>query len=108
MTETKIVPAYSIRILIAGDISVIKQVCREYCYHIGFCVTVTPTTYIYTGGEEEGVIIELINYARFPAMVDEIKKHAHNLAVQVMCKACQHGFTLQDHETSTWHTRRET
>ena len=53
-------------IFIAGDIAVIKQICRKHCLEVGLCVTVTPTDYIYTGGEETGAIIGLINYPRFP------------------------------------------
>lgn len=37
-------------IFIAGDIEQAKQVCREYCYQIGLCVTIEPVAYIYTGG----------------------------------------------------------
>jgi hypothetical protein len=41
-------------IYIAGPVAKIESVCRKFCER-GMCVTVTPTTYIYTGGSEGGV-----------------------------------------------------
>lgn len=31
------------------------------------CVTVTPTRFIYVDGYEDGVVVGLINYPRFPS-----------------------------------------
>ena len=67
-------------IFIAGDIEQAKQVCREYCYQIGLCVTIEPVAYIYTGGEEAGVRIGLINYPRFPVDETELELRAMGLA----------------------------
>lgn len=38
-------------IYIAGDAEHAKQVCRDFCLAVGLCVTVTPTTFIYSGGK---------------------------------------------------------
>jgi len=48
-------PTIRFDIFIAGDIATAKQACRSFCFDLGLCVTVEPITYIYTGGEEEGV-----------------------------------------------------
>ena len=39
----------------ADDIEVARKVCREFCDEIGWCVTVTRTTYVYRGSEELGL-----------------------------------------------------
>lgn len=71
---------HSIQIYIAGDLQQCKNACREYCDKHGFCVTVTPTDYVYTGGEESGVIVGLINYPRFPVEPHILFSHAYDLA----------------------------
>lgn len=62
-----------VKIYTSGPISRIEQVCREECYEDGLCVTVTPVKFIYTGGEELGAEIGLINYPRFPSSVSLIE-----------------------------------
>jgi len=56
------------------------EVCQEYCDEIGLGLTFTETTFIYTKGNEQGVIIGLINYPRFPSTKEEIKEKALTLA----------------------------
>lgn len=53
---------------------------QEYVNNIGLCVSVTPTTFIYTNGIEPGLAIGLINYPRFPQENEVIQQHAINLA----------------------------
>lgn len=81
-------------IFVAGDISVIKQVCREHCLKIGLCVTVTETVYIYTGGEEVGAIIGLINYPRFPEDSHKIILKATALGRLLMERCFQKSFSI--------------
>lgn len=50
----------------------------------GLCVTVTPTTFIYKNGREDGAIIGLINYPRLPTPKKELKKIAERIAA--ICK----------------------
>ena len=64
--NTKDTPTHRIEIYASGPIEVAKQVCRETCLSEGLCVTIEPTHFIYTGGEETGFKIGLINYPRFP------------------------------------------
>ena len=51
-------------------------ICQEFVNNVGLCVTVTPTEYIYTNGNEPGAAIGLINYPRFPSEPDVILFHA--------------------------------
>jgi hypothetical protein len=99
---------YWVRIHIAGPIELGKQVCREYCLEKGLCVTVTPTTYIYTGGEEAGYIVELINYPRFPVIkTDDIDRLAKELACKLRCATFQHSFLVMSPRYTYWHTNRQ-
>ena len=91
-----------IKIFIAGDIVQIKQVVRMYCQETGFCVTVTPTSYIYTGGEEEGVIIGVINYPRFPQEPLSLFIRAYRLGKRIMRKCNQKSFTVAGPKQTWW------
>ena len=95
-------------IFIAGDIDQAKQVCREHCFEVGLCVTIEPVTYIYTGGEEEGVRVGLINYPRFPATEDQIAEKARCLADRLMRRLCQHSYSIVGPDETGWFSRRPT
>lgn len=90
----------------AGDLAAAKQVCREFCFAVGLCVHVEPLTYIYTGGEEEGFKVGLINYPRFPKTVDEIEVTASQLAELLMLRLCQHSYSIVGPEVTAWVSRR--
>ena len=66
------------------DITKLMGVCQGYCNDIGWCVTVTPTTFIYKNGNEEGIIVGIINYPRFPLYLDELHKRTAILAKLLM------------------------
>lgn len=99
-------PTIEFAIYMAGDIAQAKQVCREYCFEVGLCVTVEPVDFIYTGGEETGFRIGLINYPRFPTSQAELFGRASDLAEKVMCRLCQHSFSIVGPAKTTWFTRR--
>lgn len=101
-------PSHSIHIWMAGPLEQAEQVCREYCYETGFCVTVTPTRYIYTGGEETGFVVGLINYPRFPSEPAAILVRAHELGERLMERLCQSSFTIETPEQTRWVSRRAT
>ena len=103
----KIEPTYQVKIYLAGDIGIIKQECRKYCLEIGLCVTITPTTFIYTGGEELGVEIGLINYPRFADTQENILKKAIELAGRCRDAACQHSFLIIDNTETIFNSKRE-
>lgn len=93
-------------IFIAGDLEQAKQVCREYCFDIGLCVTVEPVDYIYTGGEEAGVRVGLINYPRFPGTADALMARADSLAQRLMERLCQHSYSIVGQDETVWFSRR--
>lgn len=93
-------------IFIAGDIAQAKQICRQYCFDVGLCVTVEPVGFIYTGGEEAGVRIGLINYPRFPTDAEKLRAVAHDLAGKLLVGLCQHSFSIVGPEQTEWFSRR--
>jgi hypothetical protein len=62
----------------------VKDFLQEYVNRVGLCVTVTPTTFIYKDGREEGAVIGLINYPRFPTTKKKLKQTAEEIAK--LCK----------------------
>lgn len=73
-------------IYIAGNINTIEEVCRDWVAR-GACVTITPTSFVYTGGLETGARVGFINYQRFPSTPDDITAEAFNLA-KCLIQAC--------------------
>lgn len=102
----KVEKTYWVKIYLSGDISIIKQVCREYCM-IGLCVTIKEVLFIYTGGEEYGVEIGLINYPRFPDSEDNIWSKAVGLAEKCRDAAFQHSYLIISPELTIWNSTRE-
>lgn len=99
-------PTIRYDIFIAGDIAQAKKSCRSFCFGIGLCVTVEPVTYIYTGGEEEGVRVGLINYPRFPSDAKKLKERASELAHQLMHELHQHSYSIVGPDETVWFSRR--
>lgn len=102
----EIVAAYNVEIFIAGPIDIARVVCQNYCDEVSLCVTVTPTDYIYKGGQEQGIIVGLINYGRFPASDWTVLKHAVDLGHLLMEEMNQGSFTVQDGRVGYWYSRR--
>ena len=90
----KSAPTHQATIFLAGPIEVAKQVVRAYCKEIGLCVTIEPTTYIYTLGEEQGYRVGLINYPRFPRTGEEIHDAAVELGKILLEATHQGSFTV--------------
>jgi len=70
------------------------RICQEYCDDVGLCVTITDTEFIYTKGNEPGIIIGLINYPRFPSNVNDIRKLAIELAQTIQPELKQKRITI--------------
>lgn len=105
-TETSAASHFA-RIHIAGNLAVAEQACREFCMDVGECVTVTPTNFIYKGGEEIGVIVGFINYPRFPRSAQEIDQRAKSLADKLMVALCQSSYSIETPTLTTWFSRRD-
>ena len=104
---TKTVPTIEVSIYLAGDKQLIRTKCMEYCSLYGFCVTVTPNEFIYTGGTEDGVRIGIVNYPRFPSNRQKLMFHANRLAVELAETSYQNTVLVVDPEKTIWHTRRK-
>ncbi len=103
----KEVSSYPVSIFICGNAEDIQDECRDYADEIGFCVTVTATTYVFRNGEEDGWIIGLINYPRFPAEPEAIWLHAEALAARLCVKAEQQSYTIQAPDKTVWFSHRD-
>ena len=102
-----IAKTYTATIMIAGDYPKAVDVCRRFCMDVGFCVTVTRTEFVYTGGAEAGVMVGCINYPRFPQSPDQIMAMAIDLANALKREMFQHSYSIVASDTTIWHTDRE-
>lgn len=101
-----VAPTIRFDIFMAGDFAQAKQACREYCYEVGLCVTVEPVDFIYTGGEEVGFRVGLINYPRFPSNEEALRDHATQLADDLLQRLYQHSYSIVGPRETVWFTRR--
>lgn len=101
------VPSCPVSIFIAGSVWDAETMCLAYCDEVGLCVTVTETTYCYTGGEEAGVIVGLINYPRFPSTPDAIWQQAEDLAARLCTGLAQKSYTIQAPDKTVWFSHRQ-
>lgn len=98
--------SFPVRIYIAGDRRDATRICREFCFEVGYCVTVQSADYVYTGGQESGVIIGLINYPRFPQTPEQIVEAATTLGNRLMEGLTQHSFSIETPVETIWFSRR--
>lgn len=89
-------------IWIAGEAAEARRICRKHCVEINLCVTVTPTTFVYTGGCEKGVCVRLVNYPRRPCGKDVLEAQAMDLARALRTGLCQETFLVETPTSSTW------
>lgn len=106
-TRIEHVPSVKVEIFIAGDAEKARQICQKFCDDRGLCVTVTETTYVYTGGREAGVIVGLINYPRFPSDAAAIGDKAAHLALRLREGLGQESFTIQGLDWAHWYSWRD-
>jgi len=94
------------KIYIAGPLARAEDVCREYV-ESGACVNVYATNYIFKYGEQPGVVVEFINYPRFPQHPDSIMTAATELGHRLMLQMNQGSFTIQTPDETVYFDRRE-
>ncbi len=99
-------PSYPVSIFIAGSAFDAESLCLDFCDEVGLCVTVTETVYCYTGGEEAGVIVGLINYPRFPSTPSAIWQRAEELAARLCAGLKQQSYTIQAPDKTVWFSHR--
>lgn len=105
MTE-KNVPSFNVDIHMAGDINVAALVIQRYAAETGLCVTLTPQSFTYTGGREEGFRVGFINYPRFPKAPDEIIARARDLASVLRVQLGQQSYSIVTPTETIWVSHR--
>ncbi len=103
----KVAPSCPIKIYIAGDYDKAIKSTKEYCDETGYCVTVTPTVYVHTGGLPSGVIVGLINYPRFPQPADAILERAVVIAKKLRIDLDQESFSIETPNDTIWYSYRK-
>ena len=97
-----------VELFMAGDVEHAKQVIRRFCKERPCCVTVTPTTYIYNGGEEAGFIVGVRNYPRFPADAHTLREEAGDIGGALREALGQDSYMVVDHDgLTTWSSTRQ-
>lgn len=61
-------------------VSEVEQIMQDYCDLTSFAVTITPIIFVYKGGRENGAVVGLINYPRFPSTPEDITKRSLEIA----------------------------
>ena len=72
----------------------VEELLQEYVDEVGFCVSITKTKFIYTKGNENGVVVGIINYPRFPSSSSELLDHTTKIATILMEKLDQCRVTI--------------
>jgi len=96
-----------VKIYISGPIQEIEQVCRCMASEVGLCVTVDPTKFIYSGGEEAGAVVGLIQYPKYPTDEIVITDRAMILADALLVATHQDSVLVMTPTTTTWISKRE-
>jgi hypothetical protein len=99
-------PTWWVRVFMSGPIEAAKQALRAECLREGLCVTVDPTVFVYTGGEESGYVVGLINYPRVPQPPEVITARGHAIANLLLDATFQHSALVMTPAETTWITRR--
>lgn len=104
--KTETAATYVARLYLSGPIEVAKQTVRAETLREGLCVTVEPTTFIYTGGEEAGYVVGLLNYPRFPCSTQQLEDRARDLMLKLLAATHQHSALMVTPGKSEWVTVR--
>jgi len=99
-------PTFNVEIHMAGDMSAAALFIQQVAAKKGLCVTMSPQSYIYSGGREEGFRIGFINYPRFPKVGTEIIKQAEYLADWVADHIGQHSYSIVTPAETIWCSMR--
>lgn len=105
--KTEVSNTDRISFYLSGPIEIAKQVIREECLRAGLCVTIEPTIFIYTGGEEIGYVVGLLNYPRFPIEPVPLRERAHDLMMKLLRGTHQHSALMVAPEQTEWVTLRK-
>lgn len=95
-----------VKLYLSGPIDIAKQVIRAECLSDGLCVTIEPTHFVYTGGEESGYVVGLINYPRFPVDPTSLEQRAHDLMLKLLDGTYQHSALMMTPTVTKWISKR--
>ena len=79
---------------------------RRECFDEGLCVTIEPTTFMYTGGEEQGYCVGFINYPRFPSSNNNIFERAYKLANCLLEETFQNSILVMTPTSTEWISKK--
>lgn len=99
--------SFPVTIFIAGSYSKALKIVQKYCDEVGYCVTIDHTYYVYKDGKEEGVIVGLINYPRFPAEPKQIIDKAIEIAELLRVGLNQESYSIQTPDDTIWYSYRK-
>jgi hypothetical protein len=105
--KTETASTFTIRLYLSGPIEVAKQALRAECLREGLCVTIHETAFIYTGGEELGYVVGLLNYPRFPTTPEALTERARAMMRALLEATHQHSALMVTPTESEWITKRE-
>lgn len=105
MIETIESETISIRIYIAGNYDDAISICRVFCED-GFCVSVQKSDFVYKYGMESGVVVNIINYPRFPESEESLMKKARVLAGSLMVGMSQGSYSIQSGNNTLFFSRK--
>lgn len=72
------------------------------------CVSISEEEYIYTMGNETGIVVNIINYPRFPKTHEELLTIAKDLGEHLIDKLYQGSCTIVDYDGLSYYlSRRE-
>lgn len=84
--KVKVTRSYTFDIYVTGSRSAVEDYLQEYCMKNGFCFSIIPLEYIYSGGKESGYSVRIINYARFPKGEEQLEEIANHVAKKLIEK----------------------
>lgn len=96
-----------VRLFLSGPIETAKDIIRRECRREGLCVTVEPTTFIYTGGEEAGYVVGLLNYPRFPSEPEDLESRGRLLMELLLQGTYQNSALMMTPHRTEWISIRE-
>lgn len=107
MKATASCKTHVIKIYIAGDINLARQVLQEYVMR-GACVSISAEEYIYTMGNESGLVVNIINYPRFQQTERALLQQTQELAELLLDRLFQGSCTVVDYNGDTYfYSRRK-
>jgi hypothetical protein len=102
--KIKSLKTFTCEICIGGNYDDAIRICKEFCNEIGCCVTCTKTEFIYTNGQESGILIRLVQYPRFPKLDSFISDDALELTKKLINGLYQQSALIISNNETKWIT----